>query len=574
MKLIKYLILFSSESFVPHLNQLILECKIHSDHNHSFSPSIVWQKNGHQLHPSGDRKYSIISHENGRQQLLISNPSPVDSGHYTCRAETAFGEILDTVSCIVNVPVEEKPQSVAAERQSRRERGDTEYKQPIALESFLKNLTIEENGRAKFICSIIGPVSSVDWYKDNKLLATQASRRYRTSNENGLVSLEILDADVDDSGFYTCTVHGRRNDVTSSSRLTVYPSIKTRRRSVEIPPIRVKRLPIPTTNTFTKYGNSTLVKRFSRSHNIHFDSTIFRLGDSPSTYRARVPSYEHLSHSSYRAHTPISCASRYSATPSLSYRSKSYHGDLNRLTPFTLHDTIGSTRSYSRLSNSRDLSSSTYDLSPSHASYINAYSRHHSHHHQRQTSLPRPQAQLNSRNRFRTRISQPVRSRSANPPDRYRSSVVRDYTPRSFVAKSYNDISRKPLHSSSHSHSHSSRSVDRTAIENLSIKAMYDLLDVESYVRYLKSKRECSSLARDRYSENIDVKRFKSYGETVTPKRSQPLIFTRSIKGKRRFAFEALRTKRIYFFSDTEVGDFNDKRLHFMFHFHFYVNFM
>lgn len=248
--------LFSLESYVPHLNQLILECQIHSD-SHLFSPSIVWQKNGHQLHPSTDSKYSMISHENGRQQLLIANPSQVDSGHYTCRAETASRETLDAVSCIVNVPAEEKPQSKPIERQSRRDKrrssGESDYKQPIALESFLKNLTVEEGGRAKFICSIIGPVSFVDWYKDNKLLSTEDSRRYRTHNENGLVSLEILDVDVSDSGFYTCTIHGRRNDVTSSSKLTVYASIKMQRKSDEIQPITIERPPVAAT-TYTKNG--------------------------------------------------------------------------------------------------------------------------------------------------------------------------------------------------------------------------------------------------------------------------------------------------------------------------------
>lgn len=267
----KYNCLFSSESFVPHLNHLILECQIHSN-SHSFSPSIMWQKNGHQLR--ADTKYSTISHENGRQQLLIAYPSQVDSGHYTCRAETTRGETLDTVSCIVNVPAEEKLPSQPIERRSRRDQkrssGESEYKQPIALESFLKNLTVEEGGRAKFICNIIGPVSFVDWYKDNKLLATQDCRRYRTSNDDGLISLEILDVDVNDSGFYTCTIHGRRNDVTSSSRLTVYASIKPQRKFDEIPPITIVRPPIATT-ALTRNGNTNfVVNSFSEIFNLAF----------------------------------------------------------------------------------------------------------------------------------------------------------------------------------------------------------------------------------------------------------------------------------------------------------------
>lgn len=254
---------------------------------------------------------------------------------------------------------------------------------------------------------------------------------------------------------------------------------------------------------------------------------------------------------SHRSHTSISREPRYSPTPSLSYRSKSYHGDLSRLTPFTLHDSIGSSRSYSRLPNHRDLSSSsTYDLNGFNASYVNAYSRHHSHH---QVSTPRPQP-INNRNRFRARMIRPVRSRSANPPERYRSSVVRDYTPSSIAASSYSDLLRKPIFST--------RLAERTAIENSSIKLMCNVLGVDNHVRWLKNSRELSQgprhrhiyrdgltmleifsakaddsaeytcVARNRFGENASTSRLKVFADTAAGKRPQPPIFTRNIRGK------------------------------------------
>lgn len=253
--------------------------------------------------------------------------------------------------------------------------------------------------------------------------------------------------------------------------------------------------------------------------------------------------------SSYRAHTPISREPRYSPTPSLSYRSKSYHGDLSRLTPLVMHDSIGSSRSYSRLPSHRDLStSSTYDFNGFNASYVNAYSRHHSHH---QPSTPRPQ--INNRNRFRARMIRPVRSRSANPPERYRPSVVRDYTPSPFTASSYADFSRKPVFST--------RLAERTAIENSSIKLMCNVMGVDSHVRWLKNRRELTQsprhrhiyrdglamleifsakaddsaeytcVARNRFGENTSSSRLKVFADTATGKRPQPPIFTRNIRG-------------------------------------------
>lgn len=266
--------------------------------------------------------------------------------------------------------------------------------------------------------------------------------------------------------------------------------------------------------------------------------------------KTRVPSFEHMLGSSYRAHTPIRREPRYSPAPSLSYRSKSYHGDLSRLTPLSLRDSIGSSRSYSRLPSHRDLSSSAYDLSGFNASYVNAYSRHHSHH---QVSAPRPQ--LNNRNRFRARMIRPVRSRSANPPERYRSSVVRDYTPSPFTASAYSDYSRKPIFST--------RLAERTAIENSSIKLMCNVLGVDSHVRWLKNRRELSQsprhrhsyssdglamleifsakaddsaeytcVARNRFGENASTSRLKVFADTAAGKRPQPPIFTRNIRGK------------------------------------------
>lgn len=101
---------------------------------------------------------------------------------------------------------------------------------PVALASFMKNLTIEEGNRAKFVCSVIGQIESVEWFKDNVPLQPELDRRYRLTNSDAIIGLEIQNVLPNDSGFYTCTINGRRNSVTSSSKLTVYEAYNNSRK--------------------------------------------------------------------------------------------------------------------------------------------------------------------------------------------------------------------------------------------------------------------------------------------------------------------------------------------------------
>lgn len=191
-------------------------------------------------------RYSFTQ-QSGILDLLISNPNANDSGKYKCQIEWN-GEILKSISHSVDV----KPEIALVEKRKRRsfdnkdelayskEKIDSQQKQPIAFESFMKNLTIEAGNRAKFICSVVGNVTSVEWFKDSIPLQLELDRRYHLTNSDGLIGLEIHNIVTSDSGFYTCTIHGQRNSVTSSSKLTVYDSYESRKKSIvfDRPPIR------------------------------------------------------------------------------------------------------------------------------------------------------------------------------------------------------------------------------------------------------------------------------------------------------------------------------------------------
>lgn len=190
---------------------------------------------------SSSGKYST-SNQNGLLQLSISNPNETDSGEYRCEIElsgcpTKSTSHTVTIEPSIATPVpEERQKGRHHQHQGDKDRqhamqksGERVHAAPIALASFMKNLTIEEGGRAKFVCSVVGNVEfSVEWFKNNVPL--HADGRYRVTTSDAIVGLEILDVTPSDSGFYTCTIKGQRNSVTSSSKLTVYEAYSPRSR--------------------------------------------------------------------------------------------------------------------------------------------------------------------------------------------------------------------------------------------------------------------------------------------------------------------------------------------------------
>lgn len=180
--------------------------------------------------------------------MSIANPNETDSGEYRCEIEllgqpTKSASHNVTIEPSIATPVPEERQKgrhyqhqqekdkEEKERQHAIQKltSEREHAAPIALSSFMKNLTIEEGGRAKFVCSVVGNVEfSVEWFKNN--IPLQSDRRYRITTSDAIVGLEILDVVPSDSGFYTCTIKGQRNSVTSSSKLTVYEAYSPKSR--------------------------------------------------------------------------------------------------------------------------------------------------------------------------------------------------------------------------------------------------------------------------------------------------------------------------------------------------------
>lgn len=325
--------------------------------------------------------------------------------------------------------------------------------------------------------------------------------------------------------------------------------------------------------------------------------------------------YRHKS----REHLPITNTSysnrilESSRLPLLSYRSKSYHGDLSRISQpvatsryfdsgykdemYRSHRSLS--RSASNLNSSNSYSNLRNSLPRLNSSYVNAYSRHHSHHNHQITDTPKTPVQMNWRSRFHSRNAYKAhRSRSANRPnDRdysmprtvrsstpggYRTtSTISDYPSydslkiNSRISKSFSDIrtiqsriDRDLLHLPLRREKYySSRNIDR----HNDFELASHILNPDIYVRWLKNKwdieesmlRQHRSTTSTRSHINDDymyTPKNRSYG-TSYPSRTKCLsydslrhsyqipTFSKFIKGKCfPYKIYSIKAKELQFF--------------------------
>lgn len=162
----------------------------------------------------------------GVRQLIITDPDWSDNGSYKCEASS-----LDKVTEINHiVDVGDRMKNGSKElnglknkiRESKKESEDAklEFRQKLMFESFLKNVTVSEGNAAKFICSVRGPDADVVWMKNGNPI--RRNSRVLSSVNDGLVILEISDANSSDSGEYTCLVKNTKSEITTTATLTVY----------------------------------------------------------------------------------------------------------------------------------------------------------------------------------------------------------------------------------------------------------------------------------------------------------------------------------------------------------------
>lgn len=244
------------ETYNSKINEINITCHVRG----IPKPTITWSKDGVTLEPSD--KYQLIEHDDGLCELNISDCTRQDNGKYVCQAENRAGqtetvhevqvEIRQQRSSIISlkdVPteeaveepkVEEKAEEPAAKGkgQPRKKAGGAaggggrrhqpvpppDPKQQLYFRAFLTDRAIPEGGKTKLSCYIDGPDPQLRWSKNDQPL--QMSPRCRAEVKDGLVTLSLLSAVLDDTGEYRVLARNQASEITSSCSLTVYNAIK------------------------------------------------------------------------------------------------------------------------------------------------------------------------------------------------------------------------------------------------------------------------------------------------------------------------------------------------------------
>lgn len=219
------------ETYHASLKELMLECDIHG----SPIPSVTWFKNGQQLIESGQIKLNEFGNT---RQLIIKNATLEHGGVYKCVLINDRGkkECSTEVDMYYHLKLPIQPTNGKTDNKHQSEQpveptgkqkpieiDSFVHKQRVQLESFLKNMTIEEGSKAKFLFSVRGDEPQITWFKDGKPITLDS--RIRQSLNEGLVIFEISNTQCTDSGQYKCVIRNERNEVLTASQLLVYEKL-------------------------------------------------------------------------------------------------------------------------------------------------------------------------------------------------------------------------------------------------------------------------------------------------------------------------------------------------------------
>lgn len=242
------------ETYNSKINELNIECHVRG----MPTPTITWTKDGVTLEPS--EKYQMIEHDDGRCELNVNDCTKQDNGKYVCQAENSAGKAETThevqveirvqrssITTIKETPKEEEPEEPKEEDKAEeagskgkgRKKGESapagggrrhqpapppDPKQQLYFRAFLTDRAIPEGGKTKLSCYIDGPDPQLRWFKNEQQL--QMSPRCRGEVKDGLVTLTLLNAVLEDTGEYRVLARNQASEIESSCTLNVYNAIR------------------------------------------------------------------------------------------------------------------------------------------------------------------------------------------------------------------------------------------------------------------------------------------------------------------------------------------------------------
>uniref|UniRef100_A0A8C3K001 Myosin light chain kinase, smooth muscle n=1 Tax=Calidris pygmaea TaxID=425635 RepID=A0A8C3K001_9CHAR len=182
-------------------------------------PQITWYRNGHPV-PEGDH-YIVDRSIRGIFSLVIKGVQENDGGKYTCEAANDGGVRQVTVE----LTVEGKRIVILLTVPSVENRPSIWGESPPKFATKPNRVVVREGQTGKFSCKITGrPQPQVTWFKGDVQL--QQNERFNMFEKTGIQFLEIQNAQLADSGIYTCTVVNSAGKASVSAELTVQGTAK------------------------------------------------------------------------------------------------------------------------------------------------------------------------------------------------------------------------------------------------------------------------------------------------------------------------------------------------------------
>ncbi|XP_035774828.1 muscle M-line assembly protein unc-89-like [Anopheles albimanus] len=248
------------------LNDLVIECQIMFQPNWSI-PTVTWLKNDEPI--LLDKRIGATYEGEEIFQLNIYDPTPEDSGAYTCIAENEAGrsQITHIVDFTDKVPYMRLPGIMNADRKHlteeeaeerrqdelrfKKEAQDrlagvgggraarqTEEAQPYESESFvirdsknkltwagqLHNITTQKGALVKMTCSANGPNPMFKWQRNGR--AIDFGDHVKLMNSGAIGQIVINGVTRKDAGEYTCTAKNGHNEIKTTCvlKLITLPS--------------------------------------------------------------------------------------------------------------------------------------------------------------------------------------------------------------------------------------------------------------------------------------------------------------------------------------------------------------
>ncbi|XP_072199268.1 hemicentin-1 isoform X3 [Excalfactoria chinensis] len=155
-------------------------------------PSVMWLKSGWPV--TSNTSVRILS---GGRMLRLTHTTASDEGHYTCVVTNAAGKARKDFYLSVLVP----PRIVDEDKQ--------------------EDVKVKEKNNVTLTCEVIGnPVPQITWIKDGQLLMEDKDHKFLFSGR----FLEVTNAQVSDTGRYTCVASNTAGDKSKSYSLNVLVS--------------------------------------------------------------------------------------------------------------------------------------------------------------------------------------------------------------------------------------------------------------------------------------------------------------------------------------------------------------